>query len=67
MNKPQRVTFAFPMDLSGHRCDFICEKNEPLISLYNTNTRHEWYCHLSCLQEHIVAIEEINGATDKVH
>lgn len=34
------------------KCDFNCGKDdEPLIAFANTDSGHEWYCHLSCLLE----------------
>lgn len=44
-------------------CDFYCNKSgEPLIAFHNTDSGHEWICHLSCLREHLELQEELLNA-----
>lgn len=44
------------------KCDFNCGKNdEPLIAFSNTDNGDTWFCHLSCLREHLEIQEELLG------
>jgi hypothetical protein len=55
--QPKNIIFMGAEDLSGQRCDFNCEKKTPLISLTNTTTGHQWYCHRSCLRDWFEILE----------
>jgi hypothetical protein len=47
------------------RCDFNCGKTgEPLIYFKNTDNGHEWYCHLSCLEEQLYLHQEMRRDGD---
>ena len=68
--REQRIAIAMHEDLSGRKCDFICNKDEPLISFLNADTGHEWVCHLSCLQENMIQImylKAVNNEENQIH
>ena len=44
---------------SEAKCDFECNKDEPLIVWHNSSTGHDWVFHKSCLIDQLEVLEQI--------